>query len=77
MRRRRYLQATALALTGRLAGCSELGTGFGVRGDGPGDRVGCRQRVTETAALEGAFAESTGEYSTTYHPNVSTITGSW
>ena len=26
MRRRRYLQTTALALTGGLAGCSELGT---------------------------------------------------
>jgi len=29
MRRRRYLQTTALALTGGLAGCSELGTGEG------------------------------------------------
>ena len=28
-------------------------------------------------ALREAFAESTGEYSTRYHPNVSTITGSW
>jgi hypothetical protein len=24
-----------------------------------------------------AFEEDTGTYSTTYHPNVSTITGSW
>ena len=31
----------------------------------------------EAAALEEAFKESTGEYSTRYHPNVSTITGSW
>ena len=31
----------------------------------------------EAAALEEAFKESTGEYSTTYHPNMSTITGSW
>jgi len=31
----------------------------------------------EAAALEEAFKEDTGEYSTTYHPNVSTITGSW
>ena len=31
----------------------------------------------EAAALEEAFAEPTGEYSTRYHPNVSTITGSW
>jgi len=29
MRRRRYLQTTALALTGGLAGCSELGTSEG------------------------------------------------
>ena len=32
--------------------------------------------VPEAEALEEAFAESTGEYSTRYHPNVSTITGS-
>jgi len=31
----------------------------------------------EAEALEEAFAEPTGEYSTRYHPNVSTITGSW
>ena len=31
----------------------------------------------EPDALEEAFAEPTGEYSTQYHPNVSTITGSW
>ena len=31
----------------------------------------------EAAALKEAFAEPTGEYSTRYHPNVSTITGSW
>jgi len=31
----------------------------------------------EAAVLEEAFKESTGEYSTRYHPNVSTITGSW
>jgi len=31
----------------------------------------------EEEALREAFAEPTGEYSTRYHPNVSTITGSW
>ena len=31
----------------------------------------------EAEALEEAFAESTGEYSTRYHPNVSTISASW
>ena len=31
----------------------------------------------EAAALGEAFAESTGEYSTRYHPNVSTMVGSW
>jgi len=31
----------------------------------------------EADALGEAFAEPTGEYSTRYHPNVSTITGSW
>ena len=34
-------------------------------------------RAPEAEALEEAFAEPTGEYSTRYHPNVSTITGSW
>jgi hypothetical protein len=31
----------------------------------------------EAEALREAFEEDTGEYSTRYHPNVSTITGSW
>jgi hypothetical protein len=31
----------------------------------------------EPAALRAAFEEDTGTYSTTYHPNVSTISGSW
>jgi hypothetical protein len=31
----------------------------------------------EPAALRDAFEEDTGTYSTTYHPNVSTISGSW
>jgi hypothetical protein len=31
----------------------------------------------EAEALGEAFAEPTGEYSTRYHPSVSTITGSW
>ena len=31
----------------------------------------------EAAALEEAFAESMGEYSTRYHPNVSAISASW
>ena len=31
----------------------------------------------ESEALGEAFAEPTGEYSTRYHPSVSTITGSW
>ena len=31
----------------------------------------------EAEALGEAFAESTGEYSTRYHPNVSTISASW
>lgn len=31
----------------------------------------------EAAALEEAFTESTGTYSTRYHPNVSTISASW
>jgi len=31
----------------------------------------------EAAALEEAFKEDTGEYNTTYHPNVSTISASW
>ena len=28
-------------------------------------------------AMREAFEEDTGTYSTRYHPNVSTITGSW
>jgi len=31
----------------------------------------------EAAALGEAFAEPTGEYRTRYHPNVSTMVGSW
>jgi len=31
----------------------------------------------EAEALEETFAEPTGEYSTRYHPNVSTISASW
>ena len=34
-------------------------------------------RAPEAAALGEAFAESTGEYKTRYHPNVSTMVGSW
>ena len=31
----------------------------------------------EAEALEEAFAESAGEYNMQYHPNVSTMVGSW
>ena len=31
----------------------------------------------EAEALEEAFAEPTGEYNMQYHPNVSTMVGSW
>ena len=31
----------------------------------------------EKAALREAFAENSGQYSTTYHPNVSSVTASW
>lgn len=31
----------------------------------------------EEAALQEAFAEDSGQYSTTYHPNVSSITATW
>ena len=31
----------------------------------------------EAEALGEAFAESTGEYNMRYHPNVSTMVGSW
>ena len=34
-------------------------------------------RAPEAEALEEAFADPTGEYSTRYHPNVSTISASW
>ena len=77
MRRRRCLQATALALTGGLAGSvsSERISEFAgtvqaivsdVDGGGP-----------EAAALGEAFAESTGECRTRYHSNVSMMVGSW
>jgi hypothetical protein len=36
-----------------------------------------RRWMPEPEALRDAFEEDTGTYSTTYHPNVSTISGSW